>query len=80
MQTMAEVHSDRQVRANGYIQSIALSDAQAVKVVAPPVQLDAKAGTAKRSPHLGEHTDAVLNALGFSAVKIAELRAQKIER
>jgi crotonobetainyl-CoA:carnitine CoA-transferase CaiB-like acyl-CoA transferase len=44
-----------------------------------PVQLTATPGGIRaRPPLLGEHTDAILQRLGYSAAQIAELRAAKI--
>lgn len=78
--SMEEVFSDSHVQAIGLVKQLDHPVAGQVKVVGPPVvysEAENKARTAP--PVLGQHTDEVLsNFLGYSAERIASLRADKI--
>jgi formyl-CoA transferase len=46
--------------------------------VGNPIKMSDSPTDVKRSPLLGEHTDAILAELGFDADHIAALRAEKV--
>jgi len=78
----APVYDLPQALDNPYLQSIGMlrelpHPGQAgYRVLANPIKLDGERLPSKRAPGLGEHTDAVLQDLGYDAAAIAELRAQ----
>jgi crotonobetainyl-CoA:carnitine CoA-transferase CaiB-like acyl-CoA transferase len=80
MPTMSEVATDQQMRANGVIVPMAGAGGSEM-TVGSPFWLD---GVEKRRPQappkLGEHTDAILRGLDFSASEIAQFRAEGIVR
>ena len=47
-------------------------------MVAPPVKTEGENAPAEPAPMLGEHTDALLNELGYSAENVAQLRRAKV--
>ena len=64
-QTLAELYSDRQVVANTYLPSMEHGSGEEVQLVASPAQFDEQPIVVERAPELGEHTELVLNELGF---------------
>jgi crotonobetainyl-CoA:carnitine CoA-transferase CaiB-like acyl-CoA transferase len=76
----AQVLADPHIRARGMLKGV---DFPGLPTPAPiadtPVKLHrTPGGIRERAPTLGEHTDAVLGALGFSAEEIADFRAAKV--
>jgi crotonobetainyl-CoA:carnitine CoA-transferase CaiB-like acyl-CoA transferase len=71
MLTPEEVTKDPQVVANSYFPEVAGVGA---RVVAPPAQFDRTPVQPLPAPRLGEHTDAVLIALGVSPDELTEMR------
>lgn len=76
----AQVLADPHIRARGMLKGV---DFPGLPTPAPiadtPVKLHrTPGGIRERAPTLGEHTDAVLGALGFSAEEIAGFRAAKV--
>jgi crotonobetainyl-CoA:carnitine CoA-transferase CaiB-like acyl-CoA transferase len=68
-----EVVDDVQVRENGYMPAHPVNDK--ARVTSGPVQFDNQPTTVRRAaPKVGEHTDEVLGALGFSAADLERLR------
>jgi crotonobetainyl-CoA:carnitine CoA-transferase CaiB-like acyl-CoA transferase len=80
VQTPAEVLSDPQARANGYIQSVpARGGAGSYDLVASPVQFDETPPTLTRAPDAGEHTEQILTEeLGLDRDAIRQLKADAI--
>ena len=74
---LQEVISDPQVRSRKLLEQIEYPGATApVPVANPPLRLsETPAPAVRRAPMLGEHTDEVLNEIGFSLEEIADLRA-----
>lgn len=73
MQSMAEVIDDEQVRANGYVGEVQLSDGNTYRLPAVPVQIDGRPPQLRRAPEHGEHTETVLLELGYEWDRISEL-------
>jgi crotonobetainyl-CoA:carnitine CoA-transferase CaiB-like acyl-CoA transferase len=74
---LAEVFADPQVAARGMTVAMPHPLAGSVPLVASPIKLAPTPVAYRRAPPLlGEHTDAVLAELGYSAQQIAALREQ----
>jgi crotonobetainyl-CoA:carnitine CoA-transferase CaiB-like acyl-CoA transferase len=74
VQTLFEVHSDPQVVANGILPQIQ-SDGRRFKVVASPIQFGENLLEGlERAPELGEHTDSILEEMGYSMDEIIQLK------
>jgi crotonobetainyl-CoA:carnitine CoA-transferase CaiB-like acyl-CoA transferase len=79
VQDFGEVMSDPQVAHNGLIQEIDHPRAGRIKVVGVPVQFSETPGTIRLAPPLvGEHTDSILEELGYTAEQRADLRARGV--
>jgi crotonobetainyl-CoA:carnitine CoA-transferase CaiB-like acyl-CoA transferase len=80
VQTPAEVLTDPQARANGYILPVPARDgAGSYDLVASPVQFDEISPELTRAPDSGEHTDQILaDELGLDPEAIRGLRASAI--
>jgi crotonobetainyl-CoA:carnitine CoA-transferase CaiB-like acyl-CoA transferase len=69
------VFSDPQVAALGLVQQLDHPTAGPISVVGPPYRFSATPGAVRLPPPLlGQHTDEVLNQLGYSAEAISALR------
>ena len=78
VQSVQEVIEDPQVMANGYVGEVSLDDGQAYRLPAVPVQLDEQAPPLRRAPEHGEHTEAVLQELGYDWDRISKLMEQGV--
>ena len=77
--TAAEVRSDPQVIANGYLAEAVRADGTTFKVVASPAQFDdASLGTIRASPNVGEHSEEILLEMGLSWDEIIELKLNDV--
>ena len=75
--TMAEVFKDPQVQHLGLEVSYEHPNMGKIRSVAPPVTFsDTPTGKVNAPPTLGEHTEAILNRLGFNAGAIQRLRQE----
>jgi crotonobetainyl-CoA:carnitine CoA-transferase CaiB-like acyl-CoA transferase len=73
--TIAEVIADPQVVANEYLVEMEHPSGDKIKIVAFPVQLSKTPAKIKSAtPSLGQHTEEILLALGYTKEKIQELR------
>jgi crotonobetainyl-CoA:carnitine CoA-transferase CaiB-like acyl-CoA transferase len=70
----AEVHTDQQAIANGYLQEVDYGDGRSIALVAAPVQFDEEPHTLEVAPGLGSDTDAVLGELGLEWDRLVELK------
>ena len=79
VQDFDEVMNDPQVAHNGLIQEVDHPKAGRIKIVGVPVRFSETPGTIRLAPPLvGEHTDAILEELGYSAERRADLRARGV--
>jgi crotonobetainyl-CoA:carnitine CoA-transferase CaiB-like acyl-CoA transferase len=77
--TLLEASNDPDVLANGYVTEVEYPEyGKRLKVHGSPWQFSATPPRIGRAPKLGEHNDAVLTALGYSAADIAGFRERKV--
>jgi crotonobetainyl-CoA:carnitine CoA-transferase CaiB-like acyl-CoA transferase len=77
VQTPREMHEDPQVLANRYLQGVDYPEGT-LNIPSPPLLFDLDAGTLKRAPDFGEHTDEILRELGFGDDDIGNYRREGI--
>lgn len=79
VQQIREVLDDPQALENGYLMPFVHPDQGPVTIPSYPVQFSkCQAGTRSAAPKLGEHTDIVLQNLGYSEHDIAKLKKGKV--
>jgi len=77
--TLLEASNDPDVLANGYVTEVDYpSHGKRLKVHGSPWHFSETPARIGIAPALGEHNDAVLGELGYSAARIQELRERKI--
>lgn len=76
--TLLEASNDPDVIANGYVTYVDHPRHGKLKVHGSPWQFSETPAKPGIAPELGEHNDAVLTGLGYSAAELADLRARKI--
>ena len=70
-----EIAEDPQAAANGYVRTIEHRSGREYKVIGQPFQLDrAPSANYRGAPELGEHTELVLEELGYDWDAIADLK------
>jgi crotonobetainyl-CoA:carnitine CoA-transferase CaiB-like acyl-CoA transferase len=74
---MGAVLAHPQAAARKMIQEVA-SPVGAVPVIASPLNLSASEPRLEPLPSLGQHTEAILQELGYTAQQIGQLRAQGV--
>ena len=80
MHSTQDVLDDPHVQAMGYLQRVPFpGTAKDVPIIETPFRLSATPGTIRtRAPLLGEHTDEVLDEIGYAAADIAGLKARHV--
>jgi crotonobetainyl-CoA:carnitine CoA-transferase CaiB-like acyl-CoA transferase len=74
-----ELPQDEQVRHLDIIHEVARPNGKSVKMLRRPIWADgSREIDYQPPPELGQHTDEILDSIGLSAARIAELRAKKI--
>jgi crotonobetainyl-CoA:carnitine CoA-transferase CaiB-like acyl-CoA transferase len=77
--TLLEAADDPDVIANGYVTEVDYPEyGKKLKVHGTPWQFSETPARIGVAPKLGEHNDAVLREIGYSAAEIAELRERKV--
>jgi crotonobetainyl-CoA:carnitine CoA-transferase CaiB-like acyl-CoA transferase len=74
---IAEALDNPFVAENDCLQSLMHPSAGEYRLVAPPVR-SSEPAPARPAPALGEHTDALLGALGYDQERLRALRAAKV--
>lgn len=78
VQHVGEMKDDVQVQANEYIQRVDYGDGTTIPLVSVPMQFDGAALSARRSPELGDSSDAILESLGYDEDAIIDLKVQGV--
>src|ERR1700681_85818 len=76
--SMKEIAEDQSLRDTGTVVEVDHPTRGKYLTVGNPIKMSDSPTDVKRSPLLGEHTDAILAELGFGADHIASLRAEKV--
>lgn len=74
IQTAGELIEDPQVLANGYVREVKASSGATFRLVPSPLQFDEELPDLTRAPDHGEHTDEVLQELGYDMDQIMEFK------
>jgi crotonobetainyl-CoA:carnitine CoA-transferase CaiB-like acyl-CoA transferase len=74
VQDTVQVAQDQQVRSNDYVVTVRTDDGAEFELVSNPVQFDEQAAQLRRAPTFAEHTDQVLEDLGYDWEQIVELK------
>ncbi len=82
VKTIHEVATDPQALANGQIFEVEVEDGTRIKLASGPVGFDGQFAPLdpRRAPHLGEHTDEILQSLGIQDAELNRLKASAIVR
>jgi len=78
VQDSVQVTEDAQVRSNSYIVSLQAADGGEFELVTNPVQFDSQPPRLRRGPAFAEHTDAVLEELGYDWDRIVQLKVEGV--
>ena len=78
VQDTLEAAVDPQTIANGYLQECRTAAGLPFQLVAAPVQYDEQPAVPGRAPELGEHGDAILEALGLDWDAIVDLKVRGV--
>ena len=76
--SMEELAAEPSLRASGTVVEVDHPKRGKYLTVGNPIKMSDSPTEVTRSPHLGEHTHAVLSELGFSETEISALRAAKV--
>jgi formyl-CoA transferase len=76
--SMKEIADDESLRKTGTVVEVDHPTRGAYLTVGNPIKMSDSPSEVKRSPLLGEHTDAILAELGYGTEQIAALRAEKV--
>lgn len=75
--TYKDVAEDQQVLANGYITELADPRLGVMRVPGAPIQLSETPGRVAAAPELGQHTEEILQEIGYTWDEIGRLRESR---
>ena len=79
VQQIHEVVHDEQAIVNNYLEQFDYPGIGKIYVPGYPIHFsECKAGIKQQAPYIGEHTDQILEELGYSDADIEELRKKEI--
>ncbi len=78
VQDVGEIQDDVQARANHLLQTVDYGDGTTIPLVAVPMMFDGQAMPARRSPELGDSSEAILASLGYDEEAIIDLKVQGV--
>lgn len=78
VQDVGEIKDDVQAKANNLLQNVDYGDGSTIPLVAVPMLFDGEAMPARRSPDLGESSDAILESLGYDEDAIIDLKVHGV--
>ncbi len=76
--SMEELAREPSLRATGTIVEVDHPERGKYLTVGNPIKMSDSSTEVRRSPLLGEHTDEVLQEIGYDPLQVAELRAKKV--
>jgi formyl-CoA transferase len=76
--SMKEIAEDQSLRATGTVVEVDHPTRGKYLTVGNPIKMSDSATEVTRAPLLGEHTDEVMEQLGYSAAQIATLRTERV--
>jgi crotonobetainyl-CoA:carnitine CoA-transferase CaiB-like acyl-CoA transferase len=80
VKTIHEVAADPQALANGTIFEVEVQDGTRIKLASGPVGFDGQFAPINplRAPHLGEHTDEIMQSLGITGAELDKLKTNAV--
>ncbi|HUR76866.1 MAG TPA: CoA transferase [Acidimicrobiales bacterium] len=78
VQDTLQIAQDAQIRGNDYIATVTDVDGNEYNLVVNPVQFDGHAAQLTRAPLFAEHTDAVLEDLGYDWDRVVALKVEGV--
>ena len=76
VETPGELLEDEQALANGYVRHITLDNGTSFRIVPSPLQFDEQPPDLTRAPLHGEHTDEVLQSVGYDMDQLIEMKVK----
>jgi crotonobetainyl-CoA:carnitine CoA-transferase CaiB-like acyl-CoA transferase len=76
VETPGELIEDEQALANGYVGQITLDNGTSFRIVPSPLQFNETPPDLTRAPGHGEHTDEVLQSVGYDMDELIEMKVK----
>jgi crotonobetainyl-CoA:carnitine CoA-transferase CaiB-like acyl-CoA transferase len=76
VETPGELLEDEQALANGYVRHITLDNGTSFRIVPSPLQFNEQPPDLVRAPLHGEHTDEVLQSVGYDMDQLIEMKVK----
>ena len=76
VETPGELLEDEQALANGYVRHITLDNGTSFRIVPSPLQFNEQPPDLTRAPLHGEHTDEILQSVGYDMDQLIEMKVK----